>query len=152
MPLDTIQHKMLTLSGRKAILVTMCLPFTGFLIIRAAAPPKNVDYPYYGGDPGAMRYSTLTQINAKNADQLKEVWRYDLGGPATIENQPIVVIPASPAGWYGIDFFPGRRGDIIARQLPPDIEPGEHTGHVLLWRRRPCQQTTELARVIYHIT
>jgi quinoprotein glucose dehydrogenase len=82
---------MLTLFGRKAILGTLCLLFTGFLIIRAAAPPKNVDYPYYGGDPGAMRYSSLTQINAKNAAQLKEVWRYDLGGPATIENQPIVV-------------------------------------------------------------
>ncbi len=38
-----------------------------------------------------MRYSTLTQINARNAGQLKEVWRYDLGGPSTIENQPIVV-------------------------------------------------------------
>src|SRR5215831_4326293 len=55
------------------------------------ASSKNVDYASYGGDPGGMRYSTLTQINAQNASQLKEVWRYDLGGPATIENQPIVV-------------------------------------------------------------
>src|SRR6516225_301082 len=55
------------------------------------ASSKNVDYPSYGGDPGGMRYSTLTQINAQNASQLKEVWRYDLGGPATIENQPVVV-------------------------------------------------------------
>jgi quinoprotein glucose dehydrogenase len=59
--------------------------------MHGAPPPKNVDYPYYGGDPGAMRYSTLTQINAQNAGQLKEVWRYDLGGASTIENQPIVV-------------------------------------------------------------
>jgi quinoprotein glucose dehydrogenase len=84
---------MRTFTSGKAILGTLCLLFTGFLIIRGAtAPtPKNVDYPYYGGDPGAMRYSTLTQINARNAAQLKEVWRYDLGGPASIENQPIVV-------------------------------------------------------------
>src|SRR5580704_9288475 len=84
---------MRNLPGRKAIFSTLGLLFTGFLIIHGATPPtpKNVDYPYYGGDPGAMRYSTLTQINAKNAAQLKEVWRYDLGGPATIENQPIVV-------------------------------------------------------------
>ena len=76
---------------RAAAFGTIGLLFAGFLTIRGATPPKNVDYPYYGGDPGAMRYSTLTQINAKNSDRLKEVWRYDLGGPATIENQPIVV-------------------------------------------------------------
>ena len=82
---------MLIHSKRKAIFVTLSLLFTGFLIIGAATLPKNVDYPYYGGDPGAQRYSTLTQIDAKNVSQLKEVWRYDLGGRATIENQPIVV-------------------------------------------------------------
>jgi glucose dehydrogenase len=43
------------------------------------------------GDNGSQRYSTLTQINAQNVGQLKEVWRYDLGGPAQIENQPIVI-------------------------------------------------------------
>src|SRR5262245_20882189 len=54
------------------------------------ASSNNVDYSSYGGDPGGMRYSTLTQINAQNASQLKEVWRYDLGGSASIENQPVV--------------------------------------------------------------
>ena len=73
------------------VFCTIGLLSAGVLTMHGAPPPKNVDYPYYGGDPGAMRYSTLTQINAKNADQLKEVWRYDLGGAATIENQPIVV-------------------------------------------------------------
>ena len=76
--------------SRSIVFGALSLLFAGWIII-SAAPPKNVDYPYYGGDPGAMRYSTLTQINAKNAAHLKEVWRYDLGGPATIENQPIVV-------------------------------------------------------------
>jgi len=78
-------------SNRRALYGALSLLFAGILFIRAATPPKNVDYPYYGGDAGAMRYSTLTQINAKNASQLKEVWRYDLGGPGSIENQPIVV-------------------------------------------------------------
>lgn len=67
------------------------LLFAGVLTAYGATNPKNVDYPTYGGDPGAMRYSTLTQINAQNAAQLKEVWRYDLGGSSTIENQPVVV-------------------------------------------------------------
>jgi quinoprotein glucose dehydrogenase len=73
------------------VFCTIGLLSAGVLTMRGAPPPKSVDYPYYGGDPGAMRYSTLTQINAKNADQLKEVWRYDLGGTGTIENQPVVV-------------------------------------------------------------
>jgi len=79
--------------GGKSLVGALYLLFTGFLIIQGAPEPtpKNVDYPYYGGDPGGMRYSTLTQINAKNAAQLKEVWRYDLGGASNIENQPIVV-------------------------------------------------------------
>jgi quinoprotein glucose dehydrogenase len=77
-------------SSRRILFGALSLLFAGWIIINAA-PPKDVDYPYYGGDPGAMRYSTLTQIDAKNAAQLKEVWRYDLGGPTTIENQPIVV-------------------------------------------------------------
>ena len=73
------------------VFCTISLLSAGVLTMRGAPPPKSVDYSYYGGDPGAMRYSTLTQINAKNADQLKEVWRYDLGGAGTIENQPVVV-------------------------------------------------------------
>jgi quinoprotein glucose dehydrogenase len=73
------------------VFCTIGLLSAGVLTMCGAPPPKSVDYPYYGGDPGAMRYSTLTQINAKNAGQLKEVWRYDLGGASTIENQPIVV-------------------------------------------------------------
>ena len=77
-------------SGRRTLFGSLSLLFAGWLIVHAAAP-KDVDYPYYGGDPGAMRYSTLTQIDAKNASQLKEVWRYELGGAGSIENQPIVV-------------------------------------------------------------
>lgn len=63
----------------------------GYLATLSAQATRDVDYPFYGGDPEATRYSTLTQINSSNVSQLQEVWRYDLGGPATIENQPIVV-------------------------------------------------------------
>src|SRR6478609_6820077 len=51
---------------------------------------RNVDYPF-SGNPESQRYSTLTQFTAQNVSQLKEAWRYDLGGSAQIENQPIVV-------------------------------------------------------------
>src|SRR5579871_5623625 len=115
---------MRTLSGRKAALGALCLMGTGLLVIHGAtAPtPKNVDYPFYGGDPGAMRYSTLTQINAKNSAQLKEVWRYDLGGPGTIENQTIVVngilYGVSLRTVYAID---GATGKVKWEFAMPDI-------------------------------
>lgn len=34
----------------------------------------RVDWPYYGNDPGGMRYSGLTQINRDNVSKLKIAW------------------------------------------------------------------------------
>ena len=38
-----------------------------------------------------MRYSPLTQINAKNVGRLKQAWRYDLKPDSEVQNTPIVV-------------------------------------------------------------
>ncbi|HEX3876292.1 MAG TPA: pyrroloquinoline quinone-dependent dehydrogenase, partial [Bryobacteraceae bacterium] len=46
------------------------------------------DWPEYGHDPGAMRYSPLKQINTKNVGQLKVAWTFDTQAPIT---------PAPPA-------------------------------------------------------
>src|SRR5271154_6754535 len=35
------------------------------------------DWPAYGRDPGAQRYSPLTQINPGNAGQLVQAWKYE---------------------------------------------------------------------------
>src|ERR1022692_2974902 len=35
------------------------------------------DWPNYGRDAGAQRYSPLTQINAGNVPQLIEAWKYE---------------------------------------------------------------------------
>src|SRR5512143_916949 len=35
------------------------------------------DWPSYGRDPGAQRYSPLTQINAGNVSTLVEAWKYE---------------------------------------------------------------------------
>ena len=35
------------------------------------------DWPDYGRDPGAQRYSPLTQINAGNVQQLIQAWKYE---------------------------------------------------------------------------
>jgi quinoprotein glucose dehydrogenase len=52
----------------------------GLLVIWAAsdmtAAAQN-DWPSFGNDPGAMRYSPLDQINAKNVSQLRVAWKFD---------------------------------------------------------------------------
>ena len=37
------------------------------------------DWPSFGRDPGARRYSPLTQINTKNVASLVEAWAFDTG-------------------------------------------------------------------------
>src|ERR1700723_3726383 len=37
------------------------------------------NWPYYGGDPGGMRYSGLTQINRANVSKLKIAWTFHTG-------------------------------------------------------------------------
>ena len=47
----------------------------------------QTDWPIFGHDPGAMRYSPLKQINAGNVDRLRLTWQFDTreenGEPAT---------------------------------------------------------------------
>jgi quinoprotein glucose dehydrogenase len=126
---------MLFPSRRKIALGAFSLLCAGFLVIRAATQPepKNLDYAWYGGDPGATRYSPLTQINAKNASQLKEVWRYDLGGPGSIENQPIVVngilFGASLNNVYALDAATGK----VKWEAPLPSDQGRNPRGATFW-------------------
>ncbi len=52
-----------------------------------SAGAQRVDWPTTSGDPGAMRYSALTDINRENVSRLKLAWRWNTGERA---------IPASP--------------------------------------------------------
>src|SRR5262245_5464449 len=36
----------------------------------------TADWPVFGGDPGGLRYSPLTQINAHNVERLELVWEH----------------------------------------------------------------------------
>lgn len=42
---------------------------------------SQTDWPVLGHDAGAMRYSPLDQINAKNVKQLKLAWSFDIEAP-----------------------------------------------------------------------
>jgi quinoprotein glucose dehydrogenase len=49
----------------------------GALLVRAADDPsRQVEWRYYGGDQGGMRFSALTDINASNVNQLRVAWQW----------------------------------------------------------------------------
>ncbi len=68
---------------------TMVILFVGWLVIvspvRAQAPQRGQEWPVYGGDPGGMKYSPLTQINPSNVHRLELAWTWETG------EQPIPV-------------------------------------------------------------
>ncbi|HEY2008221.1 MAG TPA: PQQ-binding-like beta-propeller repeat protein [Rhizomicrobium sp.] len=69
----------------------------GLLAVGAsAAPEARTDWPNYGNDRGAMRYSPLAQITPENVTSLKVAWTYhmkpaDATRIATSETTPLVV-------------------------------------------------------------
>jgi quinoprotein glucose dehydrogenase len=74
----------------------------GCLTLLASANAQT-DWPSFGNDPGAMRYSPLTQINTKNVTQLKLAWKFDM--------QVVNPVPSAAPS-----FFPGAPED--APQAP----------------------------------
>ncbi len=56
---------------------------------RSASTPDG-DWPAYGRDPGAQRYSPLTQITPANVTDLEQAWSFDTG-VTNLQVTPIVV-------------------------------------------------------------
>ena len=50
----------------------------------------QTDWPMFGHDPGARRYSPLKQINTENVGRLQRAWTFHTGKPGS-EATPIVV-------------------------------------------------------------
>jgi quinoprotein glucose dehydrogenase len=46
-------------------------------LVLAGNGNAQTNWPSFGNDPGAMRYSSLTQINTGNVTQLKIAWKFD---------------------------------------------------------------------------
>jgi glucose dehydrogenase len=61
------------------------------LVMNSAAQRKpDTDWPSFGHDPGATRFSPLTQITPKNVSQLEPAWSFDTG-VTNLQVTPIVV-------------------------------------------------------------
>ncbi len=65
----------------------------------------QTDWPSFGNDPGAMRFSTLRQIDRGNVENLKPAWIFRTGKPGS-EAVPLVVdgimYVTAPDGIYAI--------------------------------------------------
>src|SRR4051812_6314392 len=71
----------------------------------AAGAFGQTGWPTFGNDPGAMRYSSLRQIDAGNVGRLKQAWTFRTGKPGS-EAVPIVVdgvmYVTAPDGVYAL--------------------------------------------------
>ena len=81
--------------------VPRLLVLSGAVLLSAGA---QTDWPVYGHEPGAMRYSPLKQINTRNVSQLKLAWTCDTQAPVTQAPAP------GPGG------RPGQRQGAAARR------------------------------------
>ena len=70
------------------------------LVPQAVRPASQVEWPYYGGDPGGSRYSPLADINTQNIQRLQPVWQWkhwetrlaEYGtAPGFFENTPLMI-------------------------------------------------------------
>ena len=52
---------------------------------------KDLDWPVYGGQATGDHYSSLSQINRNNVQQLRMAWKFDAGEEGGLETSPIVV-------------------------------------------------------------
>nr|MBI1231913.1 PQQ-binding-like beta-propeller repeat protein [Cytophagales bacterium] len=84
--------------GSKARKVVGLSLFAGTLMALGCARPQNENWPYYGGNSGGNRYSSLDQINTTNVHTLQVAWTYlstDTAKadyrPREIQCQPIVI-------------------------------------------------------------
>src|SRR5919112_3500066 len=46
---------------------------------QTSVPPIDGDWPAFGRDPGAQRFSPLTQITTRNVALLEPAWTFDTG-------------------------------------------------------------------------
>jgi glucose dehydrogenase len=84
----------------KNMLAVACLAALAPTAGSAQRGAKPVEWPYYGGDQGGMKYSPLTQINRENVARLELAWEWKTGEqplpqfgttPGAFENTPIMI-------------------------------------------------------------
>jgi len=82
----------------RALLMTFAI---SAVVTAQSAPPRvSHEWPVYGGDAGATRYSSLAEINRANVSRLSVAWRWRPGEaaikeygtePGTFQNTPLMI-------------------------------------------------------------
>ena len=104
----------------KILLATISV---GLIIVDAQTQVAR-DWPSYGHDPGAVRFSPVAQITRANVNSLKVVWRYHTGEPVVdVSRQPSLQV--TPIVVDGVMYISTPLGKVMA------LEPG--TGREI-WR------------------
>jgi quinoprotein glucose dehydrogenase len=71
-----------------------------------AASSKQQEWPVYGGDQGAAKYSTLDTINRSNVSRLKLAWEWKAGeGPVEEFKATPGQFQATPIMVDGVLYF-----------------------------------------------
>ncbi|HVY91466.1 MAG TPA: PQQ-binding-like beta-propeller repeat protein, partial [Bryobacteraceae bacterium] len=87
-----------------------------FFLIAAAASAqqgaKNGEWPYYGGDSGTTKYSSLDQINATNVKKLGIAWQWRAENFGKYPDHNWEVTPLAVGGV--LYFTAGTRRDVVA--------------------------------------
>ncbi len=78
---------------------------TAVLLLLASRAFAQTDWPSFGNDPGAMRYSSLRQIDTRNVERLQSAWTFRTGKPGS-EAVPVVIggvmYVTAPDGVYAL--------------------------------------------------
>ena len=78
---------------------------TAVLLLLASRAFAQTDWPSFGNDPGAMRYSSLRQIDTRNVQRLQSAWTFRTGKPGS-EAVPVVIggvmYVTAPDGVYAL--------------------------------------------------
>jgi len=93
------------------------------LVLSALATTANAqakaDWAHFGGDIGDTKYSALDQVNAKNINRLKIVWRAPAVDPALLIENPGLVLSNNyrdaPLVADGVMYISDQAGEVEAR-------------------------------------
>ncbi|MES2449303.1 MAG: pyrroloquinoline quinone-dependent dehydrogenase [Pseudomonadota bacterium] len=111
--------------------IALLLAGAATIAASAHAAPAGKDWPSYGNDQGASRYSPLTQITPQNVDRLQVAWTYNMKpsnfvvpafpvNPEAPANMPAPPRPrfsssqATPIVMNGVMYFPSPYGKVVA--------------------------------------
>jgi alcohol dehydrogenase (cytochrome c) len=100
-------------------------------LVNAAKEPQN--WLTYSGDYSGRRFSSLAQINTKNANSLTAKWVYQTGATGKLETTPLVAdgilyATAQDDRAFALDARTGRPIWMYQYRVPTDIRPC--CGHV----------------------